>query len=126
MKQKHQETTEQERPDRNAAFYQEEKNVRATLVAKSPEYKANLLDMFFYLYKFTTGDEPTAEKLEEARSIQHRFFISNPQRTLCNPDLLKTIIPVVRGKKINGYEAGFFRFAESAVRRDMQLEPLRR
>jgi hypothetical protein len=73
-------SAEESHENDRAAFYEEEKKQRAELVAKPAEYKAGLLDMFFYLYKFTTGDEPTAEKLSEARSIQHRFFIANPQR----------------------------------------------
>jgi len=102
-------------------FYDEEKKKRDTLVNQTPEYKANLLDMFTYLYKFSTGDMPSAEKLSEARAIQLRFFTQHKTRTLCDAHLLKTIIPIVPGKMINVWEKGYFRMVEAALIRDIQL-----
>ncbi len=101
-------------------FSADEFKQRKILVGKSPEYKASLLDMFSYLYKFSANEFPLAEILEQARCTQLEFFRSHPNRTLCDLYLLKPLIQM-KNKKPNIYEHGFFRVVERTVYRDMQL-----
>jgi hypothetical protein len=110
-------------------FYKNEMSDRESLVKKSPEYKAGLLDMFFYLYKNATMKEPSQETLDEAKEVQLQFFKENPRRTLCDVYLLKKLIPKVNSYSPNSLwdetemrlRPAYFKAVEFAVLRDMEM-----
>lgn len=102
-------------------FYQEEKKNRERILAQTPEQKSKSTEMFSELYRVSVGEYPTEEVLEKARWIQHKFFTTNKNRTTCDLHLLKPIIPMVVGKRIDIYQKAMFSLAERFVSRDMQL-----
>lgn len=102
-------------------FYRQEKASRDAYLKLPVSRRARDLEMFKLMYKASIGDEASPETLEQARVIQERFFTANPTRTLCDPTLLKTIIPIITGKKISPYARGGLGIIERALARDMQL-----
>lgn len=90
--------------------------------AKLPaSQKAKDLGMFELMYHASVGEKASPEVLEQARVIQERFFTVHKNRTLCDPSLLKCVIPMISGKKISGWAMGGLGIVERAVARDMQL-----
>lgn len=102
-------------------FYQEEKKNRDRILAQTPEQKSKSVEMFSELYRVSTGEYPSETILEQAKWIQQKFFTTNKNRTTCDLHLLKPIIPIVVGKKINVYQKAMFSLVERFVSRDMQL-----
>lgn len=102
-------------------FYADEKKTRQRLLGLSPSQRSNELEMFRCMYVITTGDEPSSEKLNEARRVQEQFFTAHPKRLLCDPSRLKSLIPIVPSKKINLFQAGYFRIVTKAISRDIEL-----
>lgn len=104
----------------NKEFYAQEKIEYERLIKTTAEYRGGLLDIFSYLYKFSSGNFPSEETLRKANEIQTEFFKKNPKRRLCDLYLLKSLIPM-NNTKPNSFEHGYFRIVEKAVFRDMQL-----
>jgi hypothetical protein len=110
-------------------FYDEERVEREKFLKLPVEARAKRLDMFFYLYKIAMKVEPTTEILNKAYEVQLEFFKANPQRTLCDFNVLKALIPnLVDESSLKMWDTSktmfrevYLRLVEKAIFRDMQL-----
>ena len=102
---------------------EEEKRERAKVLKLSPEVRAQRLEFFRFMYRSALGpkEEPSKEKLEEARRIQAAFFKANPRRTVCDPVLLKPLLGNMKGIMLNVWQSAGIRMIGEAVSRDMYL-----
>lgn len=101
-------------------FYEEEKNNRIKYLLFTKEKLSSFTDIFEGLFKVSSGENPSQEDINKAKEIQLKFFRENVNRTLCDLHLLKPLIPM-RRQMISPFSNSFFRLAEKAVFRDMQL-----
>ena len=102
---------------------EEEKRERAKVLKLSPEVRAQRLEFFRFMYRSALGpkEEPSNEKLDQARRIQSDFFKANPRRTVCDPRLFKSIIGNPGGIMLNAWQSAGFRIVEAVASRDMYL-----
>lgn len=103
------------------SFYKQESDRRQTLLKLSPKARAQITDMFAYMFKFAVGEFPNEENLRQARATQEQFFVLNPKRTICDANRLLPLIPKIKGRKVSDYEQAYFNVIERAIMRDMQL-----
>jgi len=101
-------------------FYDEEKLNRIKYLSWTKEKLGSYTDIFEGLYKISSGVEAPLEVIQKAKEVQTKFFKENSMRTLCDLYLLKPLILMNAGH-IDVWESGFFRVAEKAVYRDMEL-----
>lgn len=101
-------------------FYEEERTKRKRYLSWTKEKLASYTHIFEGLYKISSGKEATDIEINKAREIQLNFFKENTQRTLCDLYLFKPIIPMTQSTT-DIWQTGFFRLAEKAVFRDMEL-----
>lgn len=101
-------------------FYEQERQRRREYLSWPKERLASNTNVFEGLYKISSGKSATLEDIEKAKEVQLIFFRENPNRTLCDLYLLKPLIPM-KVSRIDRWQSGFFRLAEKAVFRDMQL-----
>lgn len=95
---------------------------RLKFLKMSIEAKSEHLDMFHYLFKFSTGRVPTAVEMKKAQIVQLAFYKANPKRMICDFNLLSPIIPKQEMKSsILKMEMGYIRFLEQALLNDMRL-----
>jgi hypothetical protein len=102
-------------------FYDEEKKMVEKETSYSPEVKSKYMDFFNFLWYCSCSEKEVPREItEKAQKIQYDFFLKNPNKRFCDPNLFRPIMKM-NSSLWNMYSSNGLKLADKTIYREMQL-----